>query len=179
MKALIIYGTRYGSTAEISEEMGKTLRELGVEVDVVNAKKGRVENPGGYDLYIVGSGIKMGKWTREPQRFLKNNRERLTNRPVALFVSCGSVEKPEECEKARSEYLDDIEGKYPDLRVIAKGMFGGRYDPNGGFMMRMAMKGKQDEMEKEGREFDPDSVYDFRDWDAIRAWAAGLIDLAS
>jgi len=179
MRALIVYGTRYGSTAEISEEMGKTLRGRGIEVDVVDAKRGSVESPGDYDLYLVGSGIKMGKWTREPQKFLKKNREKLSNKPVALFVSCGSVEKPGELEKARAEYLDEIEGRYPELRIIAKGMFGGRYDPNGGFMMRMAMKGKQDEMEKEGREFDPDSVYDFRDWDAIRAWAAGLIDLVS
>jgi menaquinone-dependent protoporphyrinogen IX oxidase len=120
----------------------------------------------------------MGKWTREPQKFLSKNEKTLSGKPVALFVSCGSVEKPEECEKARTDYLDKIEGKYSGLKVVAKGLFGGRYDPNGGFMMRMAMKGVKEEKEKEGVEFDPDAVYDFRDWDAIRAWTLGLIEKA-
>lgn len=176
MRALIVYGTRYGSTAEIADEMAKILGERGVEVDVVNLKKGKVHNPAGYDLYLAGSGIKMGKWTREPQKFLSKNEKALSDKPVALFVSCGSAEKPEECEKAQMEYLDEMENKHSRLNVVAKGLFGGRYDPKGGFMMRMAMKGVQEEKEKEGAEFDPDAVYDFRDWDAIRAWTLGLIE---
>ena len=177
MKVLIVYGTRYGSTAEISDEMAKALGQGGVDVDVVNAKGGKVENPGEYDLVLVGSGIKMGKWTREPLKFLERNEEALSDTPIALFVSCGSAEKPEELDKARTEYLDDVGNKFPGLRIVAKGLFGGKYDPSSGFMMRMVMKGLREDLEKKG--LDPDGPYDFRDWDAIKAWAVELVDRAS
>jgi menaquinone-dependent protoporphyrinogen oxidase len=177
MKALIVYGTRYGSTAEISDEMAKVIRERGIEVDVVNAKGGKVESPGDYDLIVVGSGIRMGKWTREPLKFLDKNKGILSDKPIALFVSCGSAEKPEDCEKAQTEYLDDVERKYPGLRIVSKGLFGGKYDSSSGLMMKMAMKGLRGDLEKKG--LDPDQPYDFRDWDAIRAWAVDLVDKVS
>lgn len=175
MRALIVFGTRYGSTAEISEEIARTLREKGIEVDVVNLKEERVENLGGYDLFLVGSGIKMGKWTKEPQRFLKKNEGSISDKQVALFVSCGSADDPGERDEARSKYLDQMESRYPRMRVISKGLFGGKYDPGAGLMMRMVMRGMREDLEEKG--LNPDEPYDFRDWDAIREWAVELADL--
>jgi menaquinone-dependent protoporphyrinogen oxidase len=171
VKALIVYGTRYGSTAETSEEIAKTLRARGVEVDVVNAKKDKVRKLDDYDLFIVGSGIRMGKWTGEPLKFLRRNEEALSSKPVALFVSCASAGDPNACEEGRAKYLDAVGSRYPRLRIISKGLFGGKYDSSAGFMMKMAMRGMREELEKKG--LNPDEPYDFRDWDAIRAWAAG------
>ena len=70
MKALIVYGTRYGATAGTSEEIAKVLREEGLEVKVVNAKKERVKDISPYDLVVVGSGMQMFKWTGEAEDFL-------------------------------------------------------------------------------------------------------------
>jgi len=36
----------------------------GYEVKVVDAKKGKVQSISEFDLIMVSSGIKMGKWTR-------------------------------------------------------------------------------------------------------------------
>lgn len=174
MKALIVYGTRYGSTAQISEEMAKTLRERGVGVDVVNAKKNKVGKLDGYDLVLVGSGIRMGKWTDEPLKFLEKNEEALSGKPVALFVSCGSADDPKQCEIGRAKYLDEVGNRYRRLQIVSKGLFGGKYDSSSGFMMRMALRGMREELVKKGR--NPDEPYEFRDWDSIRAWAAGLVD---
>ena len=69
-KALIVYGTRYGATQSTSEEIAKVLQGEGLEVKVVNAKKEKVKDISPYDLIIVGSGMQMGKWTREPENFL-------------------------------------------------------------------------------------------------------------
>jgi menaquinone-dependent protoporphyrinogen IX oxidase len=44
MKALIIYGTRYGATASTSEEMAKVLQNEGLEVKVINAKEEKVKD---------------------------------------------------------------------------------------------------------------------------------------
>ena len=175
MRALIVYGTRYGSTAEISNEMAKTLRERGLDVDVIDAKKGRVGKAEDYDLFLVGSGIKMGKWTGEPLKFLEKNRDALASKPVALFVSCGSVDDPDQAEKGRTEYLDEVADRYPMLKIVSKGFFGGKYDPKAGIMMRMVMRGMKEDLEKKG--LNQGEAYDFRDWDAIRSWAAELADM--
>ena len=99
-------GPASAATASTSEEIAKVLREEGLEVRVVDAKKEKVKDIAGYDLVIVGSGIAMGKWTSEPEDFLKRFRGELAGKKVALFVSCGSASpsptpKPEAGRAAR------------------------------------------------------------------------------
>ena len=76
MKTLIVYGTRYGATASTSEEIAKVLRDEGFEVRVVNAKKEKVNDISDYELIIIGSGMKINKWTKEPENFMKKFKER-------------------------------------------------------------------------------------------------------
>ena len=35
MKALVVYGTRWGTAAEIAEEISSVIKEEGIEVDLV------------------------------------------------------------------------------------------------------------------------------------------------
>ena len=61
-KVLIVYGTRYGTTTEVVQDMSNTARELGVQVDVVHLEKGTAyPAPEDYDLVIIGSGIQAGQ----------------------------------------------------------------------------------------------------------------------
>ena len=60
-KALIVYGTRYGATANTSEVIADTLRQVGYEVIIVDSKKEKVQSINEFNLIIVGSGIQMGK----------------------------------------------------------------------------------------------------------------------
>ena len=69
IKALVVYGTRYGATADTTEVIAHVLRQEGIEVRVVDAKKEKVQTISEFGLVIVGSGIKMGKWTKEPEKF--------------------------------------------------------------------------------------------------------------
>ena len=73
-KVLICYGTRYGSAGEIAEHIGETLQGHGAVVDIINLKKDKVNHLEDYDIIVVGSGIQMGKWTKESLKFLKKNR---------------------------------------------------------------------------------------------------------
>ncbi len=79
-KVLIVYGTRYGATASTSEEIGKVLRQEGLEVRVVDAKKEKVRDIAEYDLVVVGSGIKIDRWTGEAEEFLKNFQKELAKK---------------------------------------------------------------------------------------------------
>ncbi|MEX2725335.1 MAG: flavodoxin domain-containing protein [Candidatus Freyarchaeota archaeon] len=95
-KVLIAYGTRYGSTEEISQEMGKTLEKEGLEVQLVDLKKTKSKEwpsleP--FDGVLVGSSIAVGKWMNEPQEFLKKHKAEIKKKEKirGIFVSCGSA----------------------------------------------------------------------------------------
>jgi len=179
VKALIVYGTRLGATASTSEEVAKILREEGLDVNVVNAKKEKVKDIDRYDLIVVGSGIAMGKWMSEPEDFLKRFRGELTGKKVGLFVSCGSAaptptQKPEKVAEARKKYLDDKATQY-GLRPIALGFFGGAYDYNNmPWWASMFMNAAKKDLMTSGAKETRSGLYDTRDWDAIRAWAREL-----
>lgn len=64
MKALLVYGTRWGGTVDVVQTIIKALSEEGFTVDIVDAKKSPNDIQG-YDLIIVGSGLRADKWTNE------------------------------------------------------------------------------------------------------------------
>jgi len=91
MKALIVYGTRYGTATEIAEEIGRVIKNEGIEVDVKDARSLKNIDLSLYQLVVVGSGIKMGKWTKKSLKFMQENKEALATRKVAIFVTCGAA----------------------------------------------------------------------------------------
>jgi menaquinone-dependent protoporphyrinogen oxidase len=130
MKGLVVYGTRYGTAKEIAEEISGTLKDENVDVKLVNAKEIRDHYVSVFDLIVVGSGIKMGKWTKESINFLKKNRNILSNKKVALFISCGAANTEKSMAEGQEKYLDNISKEYLTNKPIATGLFGGVYDPN-------------------------------------------------
>jgi menaquinone-dependent protoporphyrinogen oxidase len=172
-RILVCYGSRYGSTGEIAEKIGEILSNRGATVEVVNLKKDKVKDLKSFDLFIIGSGIRMGRWTKEPLKFLKKNRDLLSRKKVALFVSCMSASKPETCQQGRRDYLDKIIADYPEITPISMGIFGGLIDPTrGGFMTKGIMKALLQEFVREGEE--PPEYVDLRDWEQIQSWVENL-----
>lgn len=175
VKILVCYGSRHGSTAEISERIAETLRNRGAQVDLINLKKEKVKDIKDYDLIVIGSGIQMGKWTKEALNYIKKNREILSHKKVAIFVSCMSASQPDQCNKARREYLENITQDYPEINPISMGLFGGLIDTTrGNFMTKSIMQAlAKSFVENEGV---PPERIDLRDWEQIHIWAEGLID---
>jgi menaquinone-dependent protoporphyrinogen oxidase len=177
-KALIVYGTRYGATASTSEEIAEVLRQEGFDVRVVNAKKDKVKDITEYELIIVGSGIQIHKWTREPEKFLKKFQKELAKKKVALFVCCGSAEpiddktdKAKSIENARTKYLEEKAAKY-NLHPIALGLFGGVYNFNKvPWLFGKFMEAIKPQLEEAGVPQTEPGLYDTRDINAIRSWA--------
>ena len=130
MKTLIVYGTRYGATVGTSEEITKVLREEDFNVWVVNAKEEKVNDISEYELIIVGSGIKIDRWTKEPETFLKKFKKELTKKNVAIFVSSAihaiyAYEgNTKAMERASRKYLEEKAEKY-SLNPISMAIFGG------------------------------------------------------
>jgi menaquinone-dependent protoporphyrinogen oxidase len=180
-KALIVYGTRYGATEMTSEEIAETLRQEGFKVSVVNAKKDKIRDITDYELVIVGSGIQINRWTKEPEKFLKKYQKQLAKKKVALFVCCGSAQPLDEkedkaasIENARTKYLEEKAAKY-GLQPIALGLFGGVYNFNKmGWFFRKTMSAVKPQLEEAGVKQTEPGLYDTRDMDAIRGWAKEL-----
>jgi menaquinone-dependent protoporphyrinogen oxidase len=185
-KALIVYGTRYGTTAETSQVIAETLRQEGFEVEVVDAKKDKVQSVNAYDLVIVGSGIQMGKWTSEPESFLRKYQKELSRKKVALFVSCGSAnplsegeQKKKEMDEGKRKYLDEKATKY-NLKPVASGFFGGCYDFNKmPWFLRKTLSSIKPKLEGAGYKESKTGVYDLRDLKEIRNWAKAVAKTAS
>jgi menaquinone-dependent protoporphyrinogen oxidase len=174
MKALVVYGTRYGTAEEIAEEIAKVLKDEDLDVDLVNAKGLKNCDVSPYELLVVGSGIKMGKWTKESMNFLKKNKDKLSNKKVALFVSCGAANEEKSIPGGQEKYLDNVANENLIKAPIATGLFGSVYDPNPkGLMSKFVNRFIKKEMEKQGK--DTSERVDYRDWDEIRAWTKNLL----
>lgn len=182
-KALVVYGTRYGATASTSEIIADSLRQEGFEVKVVDAKKDKTPNINEFDLVLIGSGIAMGKWTGETEGFIKKNREELSTKKVALFVSCGGANPLSDGEKRTQEY-DNGKQKYLEdkatefyLKPIALGYFGGCYNfAKMSWFFKKTLSSIKPQLESAGYK-ESDNGYDLRDLEGIRRWAKGLAQI--
>lgn len=84
-RVLVVYGSRHGGTRGIAERIGDVLRSAGLEAEVAAAD--RVTGVGDADAVVVGSGVYIGKWLKEPLEFLKRNAATLATRPLWIFSS--------------------------------------------------------------------------------------------
>lgn len=178
MRALVAFGTKYGSTVKVGAEIGRVLREKGLEVEVVNLDERKVQDLVPYDLVVVGSAIIIGKWTKGTRTFLEQNQVALRGKRLAMFACCGDVlaEAKERREGAKARYLDQVVMDN-GLKPLNTALFGGELDfKKYGFLIKAVLKDDRRHIESGG--VDLSKPYDYRDWDAIRAWARTVADEA-
>lgn len=157
-QALVVYASKHGSTAEIAEVIGSTLRERGFVTDVRPAKE--VRRLDDYGLVVVGSAVYMFRWQGDAIDFLKRFRRELEQRPTWLFSS-GPTGGDAEAEAKVAEILaqqpppPDNVGKLGErIGIREHRVFGGRTgEEMTGIFERWIPKG------------------DWRDLDAVRDWA--------
>jgi menaquinone-dependent protoporphyrinogen oxidase len=153
---LLVYATRFGSTQEVAEAITTALRQAGLDVDMQLMRE--VKGLGNYDAVVMGAAIYNAKWHAEAHQFLSQHQEALRQRPVVIFA-LGPL-SPSDAAKRNSRRQLEIElAKYPWLKPVALEIFAGKYDPS-----------------KPGLNFFERFLpsRDYRNWDAIRAWANAL-----
>jgi menaquinone-dependent protoporphyrinogen oxidase len=157
MRVLVSAASKYGSTTEIAEAIGKELSAAGHDVDV--RPPADVSSIESYDAVVLGSAVYVGHWLEPVHKLIEREREALRQRPVWLFSS-GPIGEPPmpkgddavgiadivEATAAREHHifngkLDKHRLSFPERAVV--------------FALRVA----------EG---------DFRDWDAVASWARGI-----
>ena len=154
MAVVVAYASKHGSTQGIAERIAEQLRQLGKAAEA--RPVGTVEDPESYEALVIGSAIYYGSWLKEATEWVRRNQAVLAERPVWLF-SVGPLGADfmdtEQQPKESAEFQQSIGPR--DQRI-----FFGALDPSRlSFAERMMAKALR---APEG---------DFRDWEAIEAWA--------
>jgi menaquinone-dependent protoporphyrinogen oxidase len=155
---LVAYGSKFGSTAEIAEAIGRALEGCSLSVEVRPA--GSVKHVDGYSAVVLGSAVYMGRWRPGATRLLRRRRRELADQPVWLFSSGPVGEQDADPEKAeRWLRPKSVERLREQIGAREHVVFGGCVsEDRGGFVRR-----------KMAKDTAPD-LRDRRDWDEIRAW---------
>lgn len=85
MKILVTVASKHGATDAIGQTIAETLREEGLEVDLVPPTEVGDLEP--YDGVIVGSAVYVGRWLAPARTFVERRTDELQKRPVWLFSS--------------------------------------------------------------------------------------------
>ena len=173
----VVYASRHGGTRGIAERISEVLRAEGLGVSCAPADE--ASDLTNADAFVIGSGVYMGSWLDEGVKFIEHNTAALAARPVWLFSS-----GPLRGSSAEKEGIDPLEaalgpeegpgsGGRKKVAAFADAIharehrvFFGAFDPNDparGIPERFIrlMPGSSKLL----------PAGDWRDWDAIEAWA--------
>ncbi len=126
-RVLVAYESRYGSTAEVADRIGRTLGEAGNPVDVRHV--GDIDTVDGYDLVVVGGPIQYDKWMPGAANFVRTHRRQLTVTPVAFFFTCLALSKPgDSATRSADSYERKIRTIAPEIDPLGVGRFAGTLD---------------------------------------------------
>ena len=167
MRVLVAYATRHGATAGIAEHIAEELAGRGHDARARPVED--VDGLEGYDAVVLGGAAYMFHWLKPAVRFAKRHRDELAALPVWLFSS-----GPLGTDRVDAEGKDVLETTRPRefaeltdlIRPRGERVFFGAYDPDAdpiGLAERLTrrMPAARDSL----------PAGDFRDWDAITAWA--------
>ena len=176
-KVLIVYGTAYGQTERIAQEIARVLRESDHEVSLVRGDRLPAGmSLDGYQGVVVAASVLFGRHQRYIERFVRERGARLTTLPSAFVSVCGAMANPapegERVARGYRERLLSATGWHPTIeRSFAGGVPYTRYRPWVRWMIKMINR-------RTGGPTDTSRDYDFTDWPAVAQFAqqfAGLL----
>jgi menaquinone-dependent protoporphyrinogen oxidase len=148
-RVLVVVATKHGSTKEIAQAIA---RELGAVLQEAE----HAASPAGFDAVVVGSAVYAGRWRETARDWVSAHVAELRTRPVWLFSS-GPIGSP----PFPSDEPHDVHPLSELIGARGHQVFPGRLDKDlltfGERAMVTAMRAP---------------LGDFRDWDAVCAWAA-------
>jgi menaquinone-dependent protoporphyrinogen oxidase len=191
-KILVAFATDSGSTVEVAKSIAEEIGKSGASVEVLPICS--VTSLEGFDAVVIGAPEIVG-WHQAAKRFVHKNRERIAQIPVAYFFTLMSLTEPvsdtfqgiplacdgelthpparegklsiKERYASVENYLNPVLKEAPAVKPVGVAFFGGKltyYRMNWFrrlFVMAIVNANPGDR----------------RNWDFIRAWAAGIAPL--
>jgi menaquinone-dependent protoporphyrinogen oxidase len=163
-RILVTYASRTGSTIGVAQAIGAVLTEHGAQVDVLPMQD--VQDLAPYRAVVAGSAIQGKAWLPEAIQFVQTHRTALNQRPFAAFLVCMTLTMGN--GKYRDHVATWLQPVKSLIRTKSEGLFAGVLDiakiPSFGDRLKFRLSVAFG-VWKEG---------DYRDWNAIRAWADSL-----
>jgi menaquinone-dependent protoporphyrinogen oxidase len=156
MQVLVAVASKHDATHEIALTVSRTLEDAGLDVFVRRPEE--VESVEPYRAIVLGSAVYAGRWLEPARAFVERHGDALAGRPVWLFSS-GPIGDPPKPEAAPTDVATILE------RTRARGhrVFPGRLDRR-----RLSLAEKVVVTAVRAQEGD------FRPWDEVVEWAAGI-----
>jgi menaquinone-dependent protoporphyrinogen oxidase len=158
MRVLVTAASRHGATHEIADAIARGLSERGVDTDVLPVEQ--LPSLDGYDAYVIGSAVYIGRWLDPARDLIEENAGALARAPVWLFSS-GPLGPPDALKPEGDPV--DVAGFMETVQGIDHRVFAGRLDKKllgfGEKAVVIAVRAPEG---------------DFRDWDAIDRFAAEI-----
>lgn len=118
MKALIIYGTKKGTTETCVNKL-KTYMKC--DTDIINIDDNKEVSLEKYDTVIIGSPVYAGMFIKGIKEFIENNKFELKKKKLGLFMCCMSND-----EIVEKQFKENIPEEILEIAKI-KGNFGGEF----------------------------------------------------
>lgn len=157
MRILVAAASKHGATWDIACAIGDTLAVWGIHVHVAHMED--VNDLSHYDGFVLGSAVYTGRWLKQASVFVRDHAAEFTGRPVWLFSS-GPLGFP----------LKPHEGKAVNIRRIAELVRPREHRIFAGRLKKRRLNLTEKIIATAARA--PQG--DFRNWDEIHAWAAGI-----
>jgi menaquinone-dependent protoporphyrinogen oxidase len=160
MRVVVTAASRHGATHEIATAIAVGLARRGVEAEARPSEE--LDSLDGYDAYVIGSAVYVGRWLDPARELVEAHAAALAERPVWLFSS-GPLGPPDKL-KPEGEPVD-VAGLIEASGAVEHRVFAGRLDRKllsfGEKAVVVAVRAPEG---------------DFRDWDAIDAFAAAIAE---
>jgi menaquinone-dependent protoporphyrinogen oxidase len=161
-RVLVVVASKHGATAEIGQALARDLAAAAdgrrSDLTAVAIQARQQPDPAPYDAVVLGSAVYAGSWLEAAREYAARHAEALRDRPVWLFSSgpIGAPPFPPD-QPYDVSAVTDLTGArghrvFPGRLDLARLSFGER-------AMATAMRAP---------------VGDFRDWAAVRTWAAEI-----
>jgi menaquinone-dependent protoporphyrinogen oxidase len=156
---LVAFASRHGATEGIAAAIGAALTERGHQAEVKAAEAVTDVSP--YRAVVLGSALYTGSWMKPAVEFAERHAHILVPHPVWMFSS-GPLGPVTGADYEQAKQLSDLTDLLlPEDHVV----FPGALDMEAlSFPERMVMKAVRAQ------------PGDYRDWEAVDAWAARIAD---
>lgn len=181
-KVLLLFGTRYGTTKEISQKLQEILENNEISTLLINLNDNIVQIPSiqDFDGIIIGTGIRITKWSKNVIKFIENNLDNLKNykNKFGLFISCGTASNKNSIKKAIDQFITPKLKKYelnPDIYDAFGGIFDLRDSTNlswiGQKILKIVLK------KQEGIRNPEKKIYNFINWNQIHEFGEKFVKI--
>ena len=158
MRVLVTAASRHGATHEIASALAAGLSRRGVDAEARPTEE--LGSLDGYDAFVVGSAVYIGRWLEPAQRLVEEHADTLATAPVWLFSS-GPLGPPDALKPEGDPV--EVASFMEATAAVDHRVFAGRLDRKllsfGEKAVVVAVRAPEG---------------DFRDWEAIDGYAAEI-----